>query len=110
MMSDYDIKRFAPGRKVVSRKGSTIWRIDSADAQFETLYVSDDNGFSCKLLTHNFDIHYYLEPDLPAGIDPDWISELFPEKPSCDCGGLKTYNSLEPLYHSHWCSIMAKRS
>lgn len=24
-------------------------------------------------------------------------------KDNCDCGGLSTYDSMDPIFHSHWC-------
>lgn len=45
-----------------------------------------------------------------------WATNLFPSPTqsehltTCDCGGFKTYQSLDPIFHSHWCSSLNNKS
>jgi hypothetical protein len=49
--------------------------------------------------------------ELPKGNEGVWTIDEWgsitavpeTEKILCDCGGLKTYNTMEPGYHSTWC-------
>lgn len=102
MMPDTDILRFVPGRKFASNKNGTIWKINSVDPIDETLHVEDDTGYKCRIFTEQFDKHYYFLDELTE-VDK-WIEQLI-GIPQCDCGGLKTYGSKQPEYHSNWCSL-----
>lgn len=44
-----------------------------------------------------------LIPNLPTGF---WLgdTESYLKPIVCDCGGFKTFNSMEPAMHSPWCS------
>lgn len=105
MMSDVDIKRFIPTRQFSDNRSGKVWTISSVDPIDEILHVSDDSGFSCRIFSDKFD-KYYKFMDLFDEYK-EWLSELTtPTK--CDCGGLKTYGSLESIYHATWCSLKPK--
>jgi hypothetical protein len=41
--------------------------------------------------------------DLPKGNQLSFEDTF---KKECDCGGFKTYDSMEPLYHASWCGSL----
>ena len=45
-------------------------------------------------------------PKLPVG-NQSRINSVYEVK-RCDCGGMKTYNSSNPIHHSYWCSLISK--
>ncbi len=49
-----------------------------------------------------------IEHQLPVGYQPTVEQELYSmiqeSKVVCDCGGFKTFQSMSPENHSHWCS------
>lgn len=86
MMSSDDIIRFKPGRKFSSIMNGSIWNIDNVDIDDDVLFVTDTNGFSCRIFTLNFDKHHYFLDDLPTG----WLGDNSePPKPKCECGSEK---------------------
>jgi len=74
--------------------GAIITVIDMDFNTYEWVYVIEVAGIR-KSLSYNSILKEY---DLMEDNSPSHISET-----TCVCGGMKTYNSRDSVYHSVWC-------
>ena len=88
---------FVPSAETVdSYEGEII--VQSSGSRFPgAMYKS--NG--CVYDTTNLYWGRYIEN--PFAILIDKLENELNSMPKCDCGGMKTYNSMEPWFHSTWC-------
>lgn len=71
-----------------------ITGIDEAERIYHLSYNSKTSG---KVLTAQASFEYLEENYIVKS------SQQTTESAQCDCGGFKTYNSMDQQYHSTWC-------
>jgi hypothetical protein len=98
-----DVQYKTPGSALTGAKGRIV--------AFDPYYYSYEVDFvnigiiACM----GEDLEFSTQVELPTGISNDnWAGAELRTK-ECDCGGYKTFGSMEPAMHSAWCTSVAKK-
>ena len=88
------------GRRYREKETGRVFKVSAVDDAELTLYYEKDGYIAYRYialdeLRQKFD--YFDHGDSISFIDPTVEESL------CDCGGLETYGSMSPVYHSTWC-------
>lgn len=98
-----DVKYITKGTALTGAKGTVV--------AFDPFYYSYEIDFANIgiICCTGEDLELVNQLELPKGVHNDnWMGTDLTIK-QCDCGGYKTFGSMEPAMHSPWCSSVAKK-
>lgn len=80
-----------------------IGQVYSSDPFFA--FTNVDFGSLGIMACHDEDLELIVLDNLPTGMmNENWVDS----RNNCDCGGYKTFGSMQPALHSPWCSSLER--